>query len=163
MHDRVKGQDNFAIQMRANLQLRELRKSERSLYEAMTEKRKQYSAAQPEAQRAKQEYDKARTIVEKTEIERARFTGSRDTVVINIKTLKQQLAEPQYKRIEHEHREKLIEHKTVQMAVDDLNKWVAPALLALTSRHPSPPPPPPIHFSIPTAPLSGTIRRSTPL
>ena len=69
--------------------------------------------------------------------ERSRFSGSRETVAQNIKTTKVQLAEKAFKRIDSEHREKLIEHKTVQMAVEDLNRYYKALNAALMRFHES--------------------------
>jgi len=52
-----------------------------------------------------------------------------------VRTLKTQLAEKQYKRIDAEHREKLIEYKCVQMVVDDLNKYYKAFNAALMRFH----------------------------
>ena len=45
----------------------------------------------------------------KPELQRAQFTGSRETVIETVSGYQIQLKEKQYKRIDHEHREKLIE------------------------------------------------------
>lgn len=68
-------------------------------------------------------------------MQKAKLIGSKDTVAENIKTLRTQLGERQYKNIDAEHREKLIEHKTVQMAVDDLNKYYKALNAALMRFH----------------------------
>ena len=54
------------------------------------------------------------------DIEIAKVTGALDTVAANIRSLSEQLKEKQFKKVDTEHREKLIEHKTVQMAAADL-------------------------------------------
>lgn len=55
------------------------------------------------------------------------------TVEANIRGFEGQLKDKAFKKVDIEHREKLIEHKTVQMVVDDLNKYYK----ALNVRHPS--------------------------
>merc|ERR1719327_1567156 len=69
------------------------------------------------------------------ETTRAKLAGSRETVQTNVRTYRTQLNEKQYKKIDAEHREKLIEHKTVQMAVDDLNKYYKALNAALMRFH----------------------------
>merc|ERR1719421_30282 len=81
------------------------------------------------------EYKKCQELVTDQERERARFHGSRETVKATLTGYKAQLGEKQYKRIDAEHREKLIEHKTVQMAVEDLNKYYKALNAALMRFH----------------------------
>jgi len=80
-------------------------------------------------------YQDLQQLVTKTETERAKYTGSKETVRSQVSQLKQQLGEKQYKRIDAEHREKLIEHKTVQMAVEDLNRYYKALNAALMRFH----------------------------
>ena len=68
-------------------------------------------------------------------VSQAKYTGSKETVRSQVSQLKQQLGEKQYKRIDAEHREKLIEHKTVQMAVEDLNRYYKALNAALMRFH----------------------------
>jgi len=135
--DKIKGQDKLTMQMRANLQYRELRAKERELYKKSQELQKRLHAIDDAAERAKKQYEDCQQTITQAERERAKFTGSKETVKSNINNLRTTLNEKQYKRIDAEHREKLIEHKTVQMAVDDLNKYYKALNAALMRFHES--------------------------
>merc|ERR1719487_1468684 len=95
------------------------------------------SKADPKANQSAQEYNKLQAKMRDLETERAKFEGSKTTVTRNVENIKVQLKEKQYKRIDAEHREKLIEHKTVQMAVEDLNRYYKALNSALMRFHES--------------------------
>jgi len=133
--DKIKGQDKFTMMIRENLRYRELRAKERELHAQKRELETQLHRLDPASEAAVKDYHKLQERITAKESERARFSGSRETVANQIKTYSEQLKETQYRRIDAEHREKLIEHKTVQMAVDDLNKYYKALNAALMRFH----------------------------
>ena len=135
MADRIKGQDRLQMQMRANLQYRDLLAKERAKKDEMMKSQAALSKADPKANQSAQEYNKLQAKMRDLETERAKFEGSKTTVTRNVENIKVQLKEKQYKRIDAEHREKLIEHKTVQMAVEDLNRYYKALNAALMRFH----------------------------
>ena len=135
MADRIKGQDRLQMQMRANLQYRDLLAKEKAKKDEMMKSQAALSKADPKANQSAQEYNKLQAKMRDLETERAKFEGSKTTVTRNVENIKVQLKEKQYKRIDAEHREKLIEHKTVQMAVEDLNRYYKALNAALMRFH----------------------------
>ena len=140
---RMKGQENvqmqekLKLQMHANLAFRELRRKERVLHEAMSKVKAEISELEPAAEEAAKELSRLNKTIQSNEMDCAKMEGSLSTVQMTVKTLSQQLKDPQYKQIDSKHREKLIEHKTVQMAVDDLNSYFKALNAALVSPRPT--------------------------
>jgi len=135
LSDKIKGQDKMTMMMRANLSYRDVRAKEREQHHKNQKCAEQLNAIKNEADAAHSEYKRLSKVIEEGERERSRFHGSKETVLANVKNLKLQLNEKQYKRIDAEHREKLIEHKTVQMAVEDLNRYYKALNAALMRFH----------------------------
>ena len=135
LDDRVKGQKDIQTQMRDNLELRGLRAKERALHSKMTEAQQVVNGIEDEANAAEAEARKLQERVSKEMATKERMGGSRATIKTTINNLELVLKERQYKNIDAEHREKLIEHKTVQMAVDDLNKYYKALNAALMKFH----------------------------
>jgi len=73
--------------------------------------------------------------VQDAEMERSKYEGSLNTILEQIRSAQTQLGAKEYRKIDQEHREKLIEHKTVQMAVDDLNRYYKALNAALMRFH----------------------------
>ena len=135
LSDKIQGQDRLAMQMRANLQYRELVAKERKLHAENQKLSKELATVDESATQAHRELKRCMQAVDDAEKERARMCGSKDTVATSVRDKTTQLGEKQYKRIDAEHREKLIEHKTVQMAVEDLNKYYKALNAALMRFH----------------------------
>lgn len=133
--DTLKGQDKIKMAMRANLELRELRAKERTLHEKLGELNAQYYGIEGEANAAEAEEKKLRAKISEAMASKERYGGSKATIKETIKNLETALREPQYRKVDAEHREKLIEHKTVQMAVDDLTKYYKALNSALMKFH----------------------------
>jgi len=135
INEKLQGQEKLRMQMMANLENRKLVGKERALHEQAVRLRDDMQAVGPAAQTAEREMNKIMRDNQIEEMERSKLEGSLSTVLTTIKGYETQLADKIYRKIDQEHREKLIEHKTVQMAVDDLNRYYKALNAALMRFH----------------------------
>ena len=123
LNQKLEGQERLKMQLQENIKCRESERKERALHAKCQKLQEDLQKLDSSAEGAQQELRRLERVIKDSEMETSRLQGSLSTVEANISTTRQQLQDKMYRRIDEEHREKLIEHKTVQMAVDDLNRY----------------------------------------
>lgn len=123
VQSRLAGQEKLKIQMHQNIAYRQLAKKEREVHAEMEQLKQSIHQQDGEADGARRDYNKAHETISKCDMDSARLSGSINTTKQQIRELQTQLKEKAYRSIDKEHRDKLIEHKCVQMAVNDLNNY----------------------------------------
>jgi len=135
LHQKLQGQEQLRTQMLANLSQREVARKERELHEEANRLRDQLGSLEAAGKKADHDIHKLNKVIHENELERSRLEGSLSTIVAQITSTRMQLQDQKFKKIDQEHREKLIEFKTVQMAVDDLGRYYKALNAALMRFH----------------------------
>jgi len=126
--------DKITLTIAANIELRAEREKER-------QKRSELDALQQELQRlegadtVESKVRECEGAIEKKKLERAQMEGSLCTVEGRVSDTKKQLNDPKYRKVDDNHRKKLIECKTVSMTVADLERYYKALDLALMKFH----------------------------
>jgi DNA repair protein RAD50 len=138
--DQLKAQssskESLKLEIQANLEYRKLRDKLQDLEKEIAAKKAEEQAL-PNAQNADREIGELERTIGKERIEIANANGSLDTVRSRLEGTKRELRDVKYRQIDDEHRKKLIECKTTQLAVKDLDSYYKALDRALMKFHSS--------------------------
>jgi len=132
--DRLMSNEKVTMQMNANLELRGCREKKQQKHQELKDAELQLQQLDG-ADRVGEDVKRLEATIKDKELQVATMEGSLQTVSGRAKETMQTLNEPKYKHIDRDHRKKLIEYKTVQMTVVDLERYYSALDRALMKFH----------------------------
>lgn len=128
--------DGIKLEIQANLEYRRLKEKNDELDAAIKAKEAEM-AALPNADSVDREIREIEKRVSAFKLEIAQANGSLDTVESRVKNTKKDLQNEKYRKVDDEHRKKLVECKTTHLAVKDLDNYYKALDRALMKFHSS--------------------------
>jgi len=128
--------DGIKLEIQANLEYRRLKEKNDELDAAIKAKGEEM-AALPNAENVEREIREIEARISAFKIEIAQANGSLETVTNRVKGTQKDLKQDKYRKVDDEHRKKLIECKTTHFAVKDLDNYYKALDRALMKFHSS--------------------------
>jgi len=132
----VQSKDCLKLEIQANLEYRRLKDKTEEL-DREIKARHDETAALPNADGVEREIREIEKRVSAFRLEIAQANGSLDTVKLRLSTTQKDLKQDKYRKVDDEHRKKLIECKTTHFAVKDLDNYYKALDRALMKFHSS--------------------------
>jgi len=139
--DKLRTQDQnkaaIVLEIQANLEYRDMANKVNNYKRRIDENEAKMADAAQGRDNVEREINQINRKVQDWQLEVAQANGSLDTVRGRLETTRKDLRDPKYRKIDDDHRKKLIECKTVQLAVKDLDNYYKALDRALMKFHSS--------------------------